>query len=549
MEIVRLPNGTEAVIAEYKKQIIKDYEGNPFIEALPEILSPQQVIEQLACYPSFNPNERLLEPHLRIHLLQRLFQFFQPLAEHLQLYDAISIMIRSGYMDRNPFSPSYVRGLFGDEGEEKKENLIYQSSSAKSLTLVGISGSGKTSSLARILALFPQIIVHAKYKGADFSRYQCTYLFIQAPYDASLKALCLHIFQTIDDLFGTEYMFKYGNGYKATNVMIPIIGNLLRNLGVGLLIIDEVQHLSLSKGSGGSGAILNFFTTLINTINIPVILVGTPKSMNLLQTEFRQARRSLSGHGNFFWDRLKKDEIWDLFLQGLWQYQWVKHSTELTDEISSVLYEESQGIPDILVKLLILLQGRAISSGKEVITVPFIRKMAKEQLVMVRPILEALKSGRKSQLLDYNDIVMPDITEFINKEQNQIQLQTFIKESKQRTENRQQQLTNMKDEAKIRLQLMGFSEKQAMAYVSEAIINSVVTDLNQLVQEAYRLTINTDTKRENTTKKETNKEVVIQKSDSDDLRSIIQIGKKSGVSAYEALKQAGMIRNDFGSTG
>src|SRR5690606_34609404 len=98
-------------------------------------------------------------------------------------------------------------------------------------------------------------------------------------------------------------------------------------------------------------------------------------------------------------------------------------------------------------------------------------------------------------------------------------------------------------------QLMGFSEKQAMAYVIEAIKNPVVTDLNQLVQEAYRLTINTDTKRENKTKKETNKEVVIQKSDSDDLRSIIQVGKKSGISAYEALKQAGMIRNDFGSTG
>ncbi|MBP2898932.1 hypothetical protein J8340_23360, partial [Escherichia coli] len=177
-----------------------------------------------------------------------------------------------------------------------------------------------------------------------------------------------------------------------------------------------------------------------------------------------------------------------------------------------------------------------------------IRKVAKEQLMMVRPILEALRSGRKSQLLDYNDIVMPDITEFINKEQNQIQLQTFIKESKQRTENRKQQLTNMKDEAKVRLQLMGFSEKQAMEYVSEAIKkNPVVTDLNQLVQEAYRLTI--DTEWEKKTKRETQKETIIQNSDSDDLRSIIQVGKKSGESAYEALKQAGMIRNDFGSTG
>ncbi|MEK5357913.1 ATP-binding protein [Paenibacillus sp. FSL L8-0709] len=543
MEIVRLPNGAEAVVAEYKKQVIKDYEGNPFIEALPEILSPQHVIELLAHYPSFDPNERLLDPHLRIHLLQRLFQFFQPLGEHLQLYDAIATMIRSGYMDRNPFSPSYVKSLFNKDGEKEQSNFIYQSSTAKSLTLVGISGSGKTSSLARILALFPQIIIHSKYKGADFSRYQCTYLTIQAPYDASLKALCLHIFQTIDDLLGTEYMLKYGNGHKATNVMIPIIGSLLRNLGCGILLIDEIQHLSLTKGNG-AGTILNFFTTLINTVNIPIVLVGTPKSMNLLQSEFRQARRGLSAHGNFFWDRLKRDEIWDLFLNGLWQYQWVKHPTELTDEISSVLYDETQGIPDVLVKLLILLQGRAISSGKETITVPFIRKVAKEQLVMVRPILDALKSGRKSLLLDYNDIVMPDIAEFINKEQNQIQVQTFIKESQQRTENRQHQLTNMKDEAKVRLQLMGFSEKQVMEYVNDAIKkNPLITDLNHLVQESYRLSMNTE--REGKSKKET----VQQELDNKDLRVIVQSGKKSGVSAYEALKQAGMIRIDFGSVG
>ena len=37
--------------------------------------------------------------------------------------------------------------------------------------------------------------------------------------------------------------------------------------------------------------------------------------------------------------------------------------------------------------------------------------------------------------------------------------------------------------------------------------------------------------------------------DSNDLRMIIQSGKIEGNSAYEALKNAGMIKNDFGIVG
>lgn len=544
MEVVRLPNGTEAVVAEYMEQFIKDYEGNPFVECLPEVMSPKQVIEQLAYYPPFDPQERLLEPYMRIHLLQRLFHYFQPLDEHIRLEQAISTMLRNGYLDRNPFSPSYIRRLTTEEwGEEKGlyRGSVYQSSTAKSLTLIGISGSGKTSSLSRILSLTPQIIVHSKYKGMDFPRYQISHLRIEAPYDGSLKALCLQFFMTIDSLLGTSFMEKYGNGHKSTNVMIPIISKLLQNVGLGILVIDEIQHLSLAK-SGGGAAVLNFFTTLINTANIPIVLVGTPKSLNVLQSEFRQARRSFNGHGNFFWDRLKKDASWDLFLSGLWTYQWVQNSVELTDEISSILYDETQGIPDVVVKLWIMTQVRAISTGKEAITGSLIQKVANEQLKLIRPMLDALRNGRTTQLLDFQDIIMPDVVEFMNKEQSQVQVRTIIKETQKRSESRQQQLQHLKDNAILRLQLLGLSDKQADEYIKVVLDQQpIITDLNVLVQEAYRLLINRG--------KEKFEDKVIPTEMESDLRMIVKAGKKDGKSAYEALKQAGMIRTDFGSTG
>ena len=42
-----MPNGTIAVEAEYRRQILTEYIGNPFIEALTPLLSPEEVAEKL----------------------------------------------------------------------------------------------------------------------------------------------------------------------------------------------------------------------------------------------------------------------------------------------------------------------------------------------------------------------------------------------------------------------------------------------------------------------------------------------------------------------
>ena len=43
---------------------------------------------------------------------------------------------------------------------------------------------------------------------------------------------------------------------------------------LGLLVIDEIQHLNQAK-SGGAEKMLNFFLQLMNTLGLPVVLIGT----------------------------------------------------------------------------------------------------------------------------------------------------------------------------------------------------------------------------------------------------------------------------------
>lgn len=83
---------------------------------------------------------------------------------------------------------------------------------------------------------------------------------------------------------------------------MKIIAN---NYSIGLLIIDEIQHLNTKK-SGGAEIILNFFVTLVNVASIPIVMIGTPKANEILQEDLRSARRS-AGLGSLIWEPMRNE--------------------------------------------------------------------------------------------------------------------------------------------------------------------------------------------------------------------------------------------------
>ncbi len=59
------------------------------------------------------------------------------------------------------------------------------------------------------------------------------------------------------------------------------------------------------------------------------------------------------------------DKEFALLLQGLWHYQYTQYATDLTPEFANWLYRKTQGIPDILAKLLYNAQKQVILDGRE----------------------------------------------------------------------------------------------------------------------------------------------------------------------------------------
>jgi hypothetical protein len=368
--------GNSTFEAVYTEQINEDYIGNPFIEALPPKLTPEKAIDIMTYIPRHSSEEWKLDAGTRYDCVQRLFKYFEPLGRHLELERKISSIIRNGYVARNPLTPQEAARLQLDYRIRKCGDYDIPDkgfeTSATGLTIIGISGMGKSTTINRVLSYYPQVIMHTEYHGINLNRLQLVWLKLDCPFDGSIKGLCINFFQAVDDLVGTNYYKRYGNARDSADAMLPRMKQIARLYGLGLLAIDEIQHLSTAH-SGGSEKMLNFFVTLVNTIGVPVVLIGTPGALSVLQAEFRQARRG-SGQGDGSWDRLENDDNWDLLINGMWKYQWMQNYVPLTKEIKDALYYESQGIIDLVIKIYALSQWKAISSGEENITPDLIKE-------------------------------------------------------------------------------------------------------------------------------------------------------------------------------
>ena len=95
-------------------------------------------------------------------------------------------------------------------------------------------------------------------------------------------------------------------------------------------------------------------------------------------------------------------------------------NSELTEELKNVIYEESQGIIDVAVKLYVMAQTKAIVDKTEVVTVKEIKEVAAEELWSMRKMLEALRSGDIKKLAQYEDIKPIKIQDYLERQSARI---------------------------------------------------------------------------------------------------------------------------------
>jgi hypothetical protein len=409
-----LPSGILAEEAEYKEQFIDEYNSNPFIQALPAMKSKEEIIKILNQSNKISQKELESDEYVRLHLLQRIYKdVFQPLPIHLKVWNMIDTLIRQGYVERNPFNPEYVRHInkMGNKLINKDFSMAVNSNFSTTAScglLVGFSGMGKTKIVNKILQNIPQFICHNRYNDMDFNTIQVTWIKLEAPHNSSLKSLTLQFFMKLDELTGNENMKRYAVKNLSVDAMLPILGQLANNVNLGLLVIDELQHLNKNTSQ-----VMNYLVCLMNIFSIPICLIGTPACYDMLTGELRIARRVTSS-GEIIWNNMKNDKEFRLFMNGIWKNQYVKNKATLDEEMINLFYNTTQGISDLVIKLFVRSQKVAIERNIETITKELVQKVWDKEFKLLSPMINSIKTKSKAKMFQYEDIRVIDNGIFYN---------------------------------------------------------------------------------------------------------------------------------------
>ena len=416
---------------------IPEYAGNPFIDRLPPIISSKRLQEAFDRPP-------LLEAHAaeeRLHVALRLQHYSQPTAAGRELARKIEQMVRQGYIGRTPLTSDWMRLVqtmgrreaaakaekkpaYKVEAKDVLRDLVPVRDTSASMLVAGVPGVGKTLSFVVALSRFKQVVYHT----TPFVLAQIVWLRVECPSTGSLSALCTFFFAAVDKALnaaGVESNLE--DQYKRASLATSLAGMArVANLhAIGLLVIDEIQNVK--KAHGEASELLNFLVTLRNSIGIPILMVGTTSSLRVVQRTFHDARRG-DGLGSMQFDRMApallreagEDQIaevdqvknygaeFESFATRMWKHQYTNVSTLASVPLLNALYQETQGVADLMVKLFLLVQLHLISApGREpeIITPELIAAVADQRFNAVRPYIRALRDNDHKALEKFEDFV------------------------------------------------------------------------------------------------------------------------------------------------
>ncbi len=159
-------------------------------------------------------------------------------------------------------------------------------------------------------------------------------------------------------------LFSRAGARETADAKLQRIRMLLTNLETRMIILDEFQNALAGTGSR-LRRFLNGIKYLGNELSIPIVVAGTPETLNVLQSDPQIANRFEPA----FLPKWELNEDYLRLLATIGPKLGLKNGCKLHDPvIAQRLHEESEGTIGELMKLLQRLAKDAITSDTETIT-------------------------------------------------------------------------------------------------------------------------------------------------------------------------------------
>jgi hypothetical protein len=374
--------------------------GNPFLDAMPSLLSKTELLNKIASYPKLPYNFTEESPENRRRLILETNKLFIPMDYMYYLYDLLYRAIITNYTSKSMVdSIKQINTLY--RNLNNPEIIPEYSTQSYSGAILGTPGVGKTSTIKRCLNLLPQVIIHNNYDNKPFYCKQITYLFVECPNDCSVKTLAYNIILSIDQAIGSEYFNEVIKNRSLSASALAMKAKITcMNHRVGLIVIDEIQNaVTTALKNKQTKPLIKFLVELTNETCVSICFCGTLMADELFE-EQEHLRRRTRGVRLLPMDH---DINYRRFVEILWSYQVTLHKTELKDKLINRLYDYSGGNPSYIIKIFQESQIQAILSGREVLDESVLKRAMEIQNIEIPKIY---KKGNSISSFNYDTVDM-----------------------------------------------------------------------------------------------------------------------------------------------
>tara|TARA_R110001583_G_scaffold193318_2_gene361422 strand:+ start:4528 stop:5955 length:1428 start_codon:yes stop_codon:yes gene_type:complete len=402
----------------YVTHPLKQFTGNPLLEALRIETDAESLKARVAANVDCEVDVTELPTVYQHALVQELAQIHVPLPQFNAIYKKSAALLLNSYLHRNPMSAdsNAIKHTLGELFHGKKEftsKLPMQRTTAPSVLVHGLSGSGKTTTIRSVLSCFTQVIEHNQYQNKMYKQTQLVWISFDLPATPSIKALALNFFQAVDDAVKTNY---YNIWQKNNRLSVDQHLNAVRLIAethaLGLVHIDELQFM-LTYAKSKDSPTLTVLEALFNKLGIPMLLSCTSEGVELLRPQTNNGStltpnitttRRMCNDREFRFDLHKLNSVYfsELF-NGLFPWGIREFNNFERDLFKETFHHLSCGLPAVMTRLAQLYYELKFdlmekNTGNKLfndvqLEIKLLRSVYKNQFSLIASALKMLRSG------------------------------------------------------------------------------------------------------------------------------------------------------------
>lgn len=353
---------------------------------VPKLLAGEELKNKLTDLPVYDDEVRSMDAATRLIQLTDLYKIYYPNMMSMEIYSRLYLAMMMSLKKKN----TTLATLQQKENSLGMKNKEYRGiiGGSDSSTIIGCSGIGKSSAIAKAveLATGDKLIENTEPYMKIIPILQ-----VQCPFDASPKGMLLEILRMVDKHLESSYYRSGTRTGVTTDTLIGLTSQVCLN-HVGVLVIDEIQNVI--KHRNGK-LLVGVLMQLINCSGVSVVNVGTPECISFFESETQLARRSIG----LKYDVLPLDEYFVELCHLLFQYQYTRKKTEITDVIINWLYEHSGGVIANVISIIHDAQEIAIFNGTEIMNMENLNNAYDKRMGMLHAKIAANMTKKASTMV------------------------------------------------------------------------------------------------------------------------------------------------------